>query len=160
MAVGFDLIQAVIAQLEANTAIQALFGDTWNQAAQTGTSKFFADLVDQVPLPYCQIEEGGESYEFMTASPRGTINFTSPGQMMFNIWASSRASARLLGFAVAQALNDAPLQWPAQNNTMVFRMSKSWFIPVNNPSGPGVPIVFHRAFVFDYEYSASLQIFS
>ena len=92
MAVGYDLIQAVIAQLEANSAIQTAFGDTWNQATQTGVAKFFADVVDQVPPPYCLIEEGGETYDFMTSDP--AINFTSPGQMSFRILrARSRAGS-------------------------------------------------------------------
>ena len=43
---------------------------------------------------------------------------------------------------------------------MYFRMSRSWFIPMTEPSGPNTAILFCRAFVFDYMYSASLQIFS
>lgn len=162
MAVGFDLIQAVIEQLETNSTVQIAFGSTWNQAAQTGVPKFFADLVDQVPAPYCLIEEGGETYDFMTKSgPIGQLEtaFTSPGQMSFRIFAPSRSQARQLGFVLAIALNDAPLVWPA-GETMVFRMSRSWFMPMTQPSGPNVSVLFCRAFLFDYMYSASLQDFA
>lgn len=162
MAVGFDLIQAVIEQLESSLMVQTAFGDTWNQATQTGVAKFFADVVDQVPPPYCLIEEGGETYEYMTHSgPTGQLayNFTSPGQMSFRIFASDRGQARQLGFAIAQSLNDAPLAWPA-GEEMLFRMTRSWFVPMTEPSGPNTAILFCRAFIFDYTYSASLQIFS
>jgi hypothetical protein len=163
VAVGFDLIQAVIQQLENNSVVQTAFGSTWNQAAQTGVPKFFADQVDQVSPPYCLIEEGGETYDFMTRSgPIGQLqtNFDSPGRMSFQIFAPGRGQARQLGFVIATALNDAPLSWPAENNTMMFRMSRSWFMPMTQPSGPGVATLFCRAFVFDYMYSASLQDFA
>lgn len=164
MAAGFDLIQAVIAQLEGNAPLQSLFGDTWNQAAQTGVSKFFADLVDQVALPYCLLEETSEQYQYMTRSGPSLnqmeVNFASNGQMRCLVFAESRASTRFLGFAIAQALNDAPLQWPGENDTMQFRMLRSRFIPMPDPSGPGVSVLFCREFFFEYDYSASLQIFS
>ena len=163
MALGFNLIEAVIAQLEGNGAVTGLFGDTWNQATQSGTAKFFADLVDQVPAPYCLIEEVGESYQFMTrAGPPGMVqrNFIATGQMSFKIFTEDRGDARFLGFAVAQALNDAPLSWPAENDTMEFRMGRSMFLPMTDPSGPNTAILFCRVFVFDYVYSASLEIFS
>jgi hypothetical protein len=162
VAVGFDLIQAVIEQLEFSSIIQIAFATNWNQSTQTGIPKFFADLVDQVPAPYCLIEEAGETYDFMTVGgPMGQLatNFTSPGQMSFTIFAPSRSQARRLGFVVALALNDAPLAWPA-GETMVFRMSRSWFMPMTQPSGPGVAVLFCRKFLFDYMYSASLQDFA
>ncbi len=170
MALGFNLIEAVIAQLEGNSAVAGLFGDTWvaewsdaqNDAAGN-VAKFFADLVDQVPAPYCLIEEVGESYQFMTrAGPPGMTqrNFIATGQMSFKIFASGRGESRHLGFAVAQALNDAPLNWPAENDTMEFRMGRSMFLPMTEPSGPNTAILFCRVFVFDYVYSASLEIFS
>lgn len=152
---AFDLVDAVVFALEANQAVTTLFGDTWNQVAQTGTSKFFTDLVDQVPLPYCLITEIGEQYAYMTGV-LGVINYRSTGRMQFDVFAASRASTRQLGNAVAKALNDYPLSWPDENNTMEFRMMSSQFIPVNDPSAPGVAIVFRRAFQFEYMYSAKL----
>lgn len=149
-----DLVDAVIAQLESVPAVTTAFGDTWNQQAQTGVAKFFTDIVDQVALPWCRITEMGETYEYMTAAQGGAVNFTSPGQLMFSIIAADRLQARQLGFLCAKALDDYPLKWPGQS-LMVFRIASSRF----NPSpdvGPGVPIVFNRVFIFNYEYSGSL----
>jgi hypothetical protein len=163
VAVGLDLIQAVIAQLESNSAVTGLFLDTWNQYGQIGVAKFFTDVVDQVPVPYCLIEEVGETYEFMTQSGvPGELShpFMSPGKMSFRIFAPTRILTRQLGYAVAICLNDAQLAWPSQGDTMLFRMSQSVFVPMTEPSGPGVAILFCRRFIFDYEYSASLEIYS
>lgn len=163
MAVGQDLIQAVVIQLNQSLAVETAFGETWNQGTQTGVAKFFADVVDQVAAPYCLIQESGEQYDYMTMSGMpGTTShpFMAKGQMMFSVFAASRLQARQLGYALAITLNDAPLAWPSENDTMNFRMGRSWFIPMAAPSGPGVAILFCRAFVFDYDYSSSLEIFS
>ncbi len=149
-----DLIDAVIAQLEATPAVTTAFGDTWNQATQTGISKFFGDLVDQVSAPWCQITEIGEAYNFMTAQVGDLISYTSAGQMTFSIWAPDRLQARQLGFVVYKALNDSQLFWPAQG-LMYFRMSSSSFQPQTS-TGPGVPLMFNRVFLFEYMYSGSL----
>jgi hypothetical protein len=159
----FSLIDSVIAWLEQDQAVIALFGDTWNQAPQTGMAKFFADVVDQVPLPYCLIQEIGETYQFQTMSGipgTQTHPFVAPGKMLFRIFADSREGTRQLGFAVARSLNDAPLAWPGESNEMVFRMGQSRFVPLSQPSGPNVPVIFCREFIFDYEYSASLEDFT
>lgn len=162
-----DLVRTVIAWLEQDQAVVSLFVDTWNQAGQIGVAKFFTDVVDQVPVPYCLIEEIGEEYQFNTESTStglpgaGAIEttFLSPGQMRFLIFAPSRAQTRQLGFAVARSLNDAPLAWPGVNNLMLFRVARSMFVPMTAPSGPGVSTLFCRQFVFTYEYSANLGAF-
>lgn len=165
MVTEYSIAQAVIAHLEQDQAVQSLFGDTWNQAAQTGIAKFFTDISDQVQAPYCVISEIGETYQFNTMSTTGPgggnieTSFLSPGQMLFKIFAGDRGQARQLGFSIAKSLNDAPLSWPVNKNTMLFRMNKSWFIEIGDPSGPGEPIVFCRAFLFDYTYSATLGDF-
>lgn len=164
MTTEFSIAAAVVAWLEQDQAVASLFGDTWNQATQTGVAKLFTDLIDQVPLPYCLIEEVGEQYQFMTESTQGpgdntTIPFMSPGQMKFTIFASDRGQTRQLGFAIAKSLNDAPLSWPTGENTMLFRMNRSLFVEMPAPSGPNVPVLFCRAFVFDYEYNATLGDF-
>jgi hypothetical protein len=163
-AVEYSIAVAVIEQLEADQAVMALFGGAWAQFNQSGVAKLFTDLVDQVPPPYCLIEEVGETYQFMSESTQGpsgetAIPFTSPGQMAFTIFAQDRGSCRQLGFAIAKSLNDAPLSWPVGENTMLFRMNKSWFIEMTAPSGPNVPVLFCRKFLFDYEYNATLENF-
>ncbi len=149
-----DLIDAVIAHLEGDQAVRSAFGDTWDQAAQTGVAKFFSDLVAQVDAPWCQIVEAGESYEYMTRAPGGVVNFTSPGTMLFSIHADSRVETRALGLVVAQSLEDANLQWEGQR-LMEFRLIRSQFNPLPQ-SGPGVPVIFNRVFFFEYVYSGSL----
>ncbi len=151
---ALDLIEAVIAQLESNSAVMTAFDSDWNQAAQTGTPKFFADLAEQVSSPWCVITEAGESYDFMTHTAGNVVNFTSPGQLIFSIFAGSRFQARQLGFVLAKCLNDAPLAWPLEE-LMVFRMSRSNFNP-QSQTGPDIPIIFNRVFAFDYMYSGSL----
>lgn len=163
MAVGLDLIQSVVEQLNQSLAIESAFSETWNQSAQTGVAKFFADVIDQVAPPYCLIKESGEQYDFMTMSGMpgmASHPFTAKGQMSFKVFAATRLQARQLGYALAETLNDAPLSWPSQNDTMLFRMGRSWFIPMTEPSGPGTAILFCRAFLFEYEYSASIEMFS
>jgi hypothetical protein len=150
-----DLIDAVIAQLEQDVAVTTAFGDTWNQVLQTGTAKFFADLADQVPAPYAVLQELDESYDYMTRVAGGVVNYTAPGQMQVDIWAPDRLQARQLGFVVAKSLNDAPLAWPDQT-LMEFRLIRSMFIPSPAGSGPGVPIMFHRMFLFEYVYSGAI----
>ena len=163
MVTEFSIAQAVIAHLETDQAVMALFGGAWNQAAQTGVAKLFTDLVDQVPAPYCVIEEIGEQYQFMTEStytPGNTvIPFVSPGQMKFTIFAPDRGQTRQLGFVIAKSLNDALLSWPVNENTMLFRMNRSLFVEMPAPSGPNVPVLFCRVFVFDYTYNATLGDF-
>lgn len=139
-----DLIDAVIATLEMDVQVDAAFG----------SEKFWADYAPQVDPPYCVIQELGETYDYMTAVTGNIINYTSPGQMMFSIYAPGRYQTRQLGELIAKALNDAPLKWP-QENTMIFRMVSSRFNPLP-PTGPGVPTVFNRIFVFEYTYSGSL----
>ena len=151
---ALDLIDAVIAHLEANTSLTTAFGDTWNSAIQTGVAKFFGDIVDQVALPYCQILEMGETYDYMTMAPGGSFSFTSPGQLMFSVTAADRYQTRELGFLIGKALNDAPLMWPGET-LMLIRMSKSQFA-TNINTGPAVPVIFNRVFIFDYEYSGVL----
>ncbi len=152
MAVPVDLIDAVIQVLEANTGVTQAFGDTWNQAAQTGVAKFFVDVADQVPMPYAVLQEAGENYEYMTRGHNG-INFTTPGsQIMVDIWNSNRFSLRELGFLIARALNDADLRWPDENNTMYFRLTRSSYVPTGE-TAPGAPVAFHRVFFFEYSYS-------
>jgi len=163
MAAGLDLVQAVIQELESNDAVTGLFQDTWNQYGQIGVAKFFTDIVDQVSVPYCLIEEIGEQYQFMTESgTKGNLShpFMAPGQMRFDIFAPTRLLTRQLGYAVAICLNDSSLMWPSQNDTMLFRMQSSMFVPMTAPSGPGVAILFCRRFIFEFQYSASLEIFS
>ena len=147
-----DLVDAVVELLEATPAVTTAFGDTWNQAAQTGVAKFFTDVVDQVPLPWCQIVELGETYDYMTIQDDGSIPFTSPGQMLFSVYAADRYQTRTLGMTIATALRDPTLIWPG-TNLMMFRIQSSRFQPVNQQVGPGVPIVFNRIFIFDYMYS-------
>ncbi len=116
-------------------------------------SKFFTDVADQVAPPYCVITEGGESYEYMMRGPGGVVNFTTPNsQMMFDIWASSRYVLRGLGFTIAKALDDANLAWPNENNTMLFRLTRSQYVPTGQ-TGVGTPVAFHRVFFFEYMYS-------
>jgi hypothetical protein len=153
--VPLDLVDAVIAQLESVPAVQNAFGDTWaTLGPPNGVSKFFTDIADQVPPPWCVISEVGETYEFMTAQMGDLIAFTAPGQLTFSIWAPDRYQARQLGLVCYKALNDHPLVWPAQS-LMQFRMMQSSFVP-NTSTGPGVPIMFNRIFVFEYMYSGSL----
>lgn len=149
-----DLVDAVIATLESNQQVTQAFGDTWNQSAQTGVAKFFGDVVDQVSLPWCQITEIGEQYDFMTAQAGNLISYLANGQMTFSIWAGTRFQARQLGVVVYKALNDARLQWPAQS-LMNFRMISASFVPVTDIT-PGMPTGFNRVFLFGYDYSGSL----
>ncbi len=151
---ALDLIDAVIAQLESVPAVTTAFGDTWDQVTQTGVAKFYSDPVDQIDPPWCQITEIGETYEFMTRAQGGLVNFTSPGQMTFSIWAADRLQARQLGIVIYKALNDYPLAWPG-DELMTFRMTSSHFVPTQS-TGPGVPIMFNRVFIFEYMYSGSL----
>lgn len=146
-----DLIDAVIAQLEASAAVTGAFGDTWNQVAQTGVAKFFADVAGEVAEPYAVLSEVGESYNYMTAIAGGRVNYTAPGQMRISIWAPDRYQARQLGLLVASTLNDAPLQWPGEDDTMLFRLAQSMFM--GKGVGVACPIVFNRVFIFEYEYS-------
>jgi hypothetical protein len=146
--VALDLIDAVIATLESVPAVTTAFGYS------PGVVKLFSDIVDQVDLPYCQILETGEKYEFMTASLSKVFNFISPGSLLFSITAADRFQTRELGFVIGAALNDAQLHWP-YDKLMYFRMSNSQFTP-NSDTGPGVPVVFNRVFVFDYTYQGSI----
>jgi hypothetical protein len=150
--VAQDLLDAIVSTLENNAAFTAAFGDTWNQAAQTGTAKVFADFADQFALPYAVLTETGETYEYMTHVSGGAVNFISPGQLQCDIWAAGRFQTRTLGWVVAKALNDASLVWPLENE-MHFRLVRSLFAPMPGQSGAGVPIVFHRVFYFEYTYS-------
>jgi hypothetical protein len=163
-ATEFDLVVAVIQTLEANQAVTNLFADTWNQYGQIGTAKFFTDLVDQVSVPYCLIEETGKSYQYMTPSgPVGSTAtpFLAPGQMQFDIFGPDRGTCRQLGNAVASALNDKPLSWAGQTQPiMEFRMIGSRFLPMTAPSGPNVPVLFCYRYTFEYMYAANLGDFS
>ena len=153
---GQDLIDAVVEALESDINVTGAFGDTWNQQLQTGVSKFFADISDQVPLPYCVIMEIGETYEYMTRASQDQVWFTSPGTMTFDIYASDRLETRQLGFVIGKSLNDNPLAWPVGGGeTMVFRMSKSQFLGMQQ-IGPQAPITFRRLFTFDYMYQGAL----
>ena len=147
-----DLLDAVIASLENNAAFNLAFGDTWNQAAQTGTAKVFADVADQVPVPYAILTEAGETYDYMTAVAGGAVNYTSQGTMQVDIWAADRYQTRTLGLVIGKTLNDGPVAWPLAN-TMSFRLARSMFVPAPGQSGPGVAIIFHRVFIFEYYYS-------
>jgi hypothetical protein len=147
-----DLLDAVIVTLEGNSGFTSAFGDTWNQAAQTGVAKVFADVADQVPLPYAVLTEIGESYEYMTSVANSQVSFTCTGQLQADIWAPSRYLTRTLGLTIATALNDDGLAWTG-GQIMMFRASRSLFLPAPGQSGPGVPVSFHRVFIFDYVYS-------
>jgi hypothetical protein len=147
-----DLLDAVIATLELNAGFTTAFGDTWNQAAQTGVAKVFADFSDQVAVPYSIVSEVGESYEYMTSVANSQVSFIATGQLVFDIYAAGRYQTRTLGLTIATALNDDALAWSGGTN-MVFRMDRSMFVPVPGQSGPGIPIMFHRVFTFSYVYS-------
>ncbi len=151
-----DLIDAVIGAIEAETAITEPFGDTWDQATQTGVAKFFADFAPSVDLPYCVIGELGETYDYMTRSAGGAVvNYTAPGQMMFSIFAAERLQARQLGFTIAKVLNDATLLLDSGEQVMEFRMIRSQFNPIPQV-GPGSPAVFNRVFIFEYMFQGAL----
>jgi hypothetical protein len=152
-----DLPAVLISLLEGSPLFNTAFGDTYNQQTQTGVPKVFCDFADQVPLPYCVITETGESYDYMTAV-EGKTNFTSVGKIRFDIYAGNRFQTRTLGFTIAGVLNDAPIYWAGINDEMLFRMESSQFVPTVDPSGPDVPIMFRRVFIFGYEYSSSLPI--
>lgn len=146
---ALDLIDAVLETLEANEAIVEAFGIT------ADTHKFYGDVVDQVPLPYCQIMEVGEQYQYMTrAGPVGPINYIATGNMQFVIWNPARAGLRSLGMLIGQALNDAALVWPAET-TMEFRMMNS-SLGTHGDTGPLQPIKFSRIFTFEYVWSSNL----
>ena len=153
-----DLIDAVIANLESNPAVQSAFGDTWNETTQAGIPKFYADVADSVPLPSCVLTEIGETYQYMTHSV-GLINFTAPGQMAFSVYAADRYQARALGVLIGWSLNDAPVAWqpPASPEViMLFRMANSRLNPIGAVA-PQQPIVFNRVFMFEYEYQGRIS---
>ena len=152
-----DLFQAVIAQLAATPAVVTAFGDTWNDGTQSGTSKFFCDFAGQATEPYLVAYEVGESYQFMTRTAGLSLaDYLANGQMAIRIWQSDRQQARAMGVLVAAALNDqeAAITWTG-GTLMSLRMSQALFVPIGAP-GPGVPTVFNRLLVFDYEYSSSI----
>ncbi len=153
---ALDLIDAVIVTLEGTEAVTSAFGDTWNPATQTGVPKFFGDFADQVPLPWCLLQEVGENYQYMTrGGPVGPINLIATGNMQFVIWASTREALRPLGLLIAKALNDAPLRWPNENSTMEFRMMNS-SLSATGDVGPASPTEFSRVFSFEYVWSSTL----
>ncbi len=150
-----DLIDAVIATLENDLLVTEAFGDTWDQATQTGVSKFAADYAPQVDPPYCVIGELGERYDYMMRAAGGVVNFTAPGMMAFSIFAPGRYQSRMLGITIAKALNDAQLTLDSGEIVMEFRLINSSFNPV--PAvGPGAPAVFNRVFMFEYTFQGSL----
>jgi len=145
-----DLVDAVIFQLKSVQQVTAAFGDTWNQQAQSGVAKFFNGVADQVPSPYCVITEAGETYDYMMRVAGNEVSFTSPGNLIFSVFASSAVLARNLGFLCGKALNDYPLQWPG-DEAMSFRVANSRLNPVTD-IGAGQATVFNRVFTFAYEW--------
>lgn len=150
-----DLIDAVIATLENDAAVTEAFGDTWDQAAQTGVAKFFADYAPSVDTPYCVIGELGERYDYMMRARGGVVNFTAPGTMAFSIFAAGRLEARMLGMTVAKSLNDASLTLDSGEIVMEFRLINSLFNPIPQ-TGIVAPTVFNRVFIFEYMFQGSL----
>lgn len=159
---ALSLVDAIIETLESSTLFTTAFGDTWDQQTQTGVAKIFADMASQVPFPYVVITETGESYEYMTRSVGNVVNYMANGQLLFDIFAEDRYQVWQLGGVLAKALNDSNLYWPGENvdittnAPMYFRMASSQYIPTTDPAGPGVPIVYHRQFMFMYTYSGEL----
>ncbi len=151
-----DLLDAIIVTLEANAGFTTAFGDTWNQSAQTGTAKVFADVADQVPPPWAVLTETGETYDYMTSVAGHQVSFTSPGQIMCDVWATDRYQTRVLGLTITAVLNDDPVVWVG-GQIMLIRLVRSMFLPAPGQSGPGAPIMFHRVFIFEYVYSGVMN---
>jgi hypothetical protein len=158
-----DLVAAVVAALEANATVTTAFQDTWNQSGQTGTAKFFTDVMDQVPIPGCVVTEPNEEYEFMTSTtsnPETTAGVVVlvTGIHAFDIFASARQLTRTLGFYVINALNDYPFS-VTNVQLMYYRMRRSSFqLPAPDLGGPAVPIIFRRQFIADYQFTTLLSL--
>lgn len=148
-----DIMDAVLQALRlSNCAV--LFGDTWNASQQIGIQKFFADWSDQTGYPQAVVNEPGETYQFMTAAGGNEIPYLADGTLTITVYASDRYEARQLGKSIGRALNDARLSWIGERLLML-RMRGASFIP-NPPTGPGIPTVFVRQVVFDYEIQGVL----
>lgn len=146
-----DLVDAVLDTLRASPCA-ALFGDTWN--GTSGTQKFFADYASETADPQLIIFEPGETLTFMSPGVGNNRPYLADGTLQVSIFSSSRYTARTLGQAVANALNDAAMTW-FNAQLIGFRLVQQGFIPIP-ATGPGIPQVFNRILTFQYEYSGSL----
>lgn len=150
-----DICDAVITQLR-NSPCAALFGDTYVQGVTPpGVMKFFADWAGDTPIPWLAVEEIGESYEYMTAQSGSLYSYIATGQTVISIFHNSRAQARLLGVAVAAALDDQNMIWAGFDNLMLFRLVTARFEP-DSDVGPGSATIFKRVLIFNHQYSGAL----
>jgi hypothetical protein len=151
---ALDLTDAVLQRLRGSPCA-AMFGDTWNPAAQSGVQKFFSDYNPGLDEPYLVLREPQETRQYMTASEGDYRPFIATGTLQVSIYAPDRTQARELGEQVRFYLDDAPLTWNRCVNLMYFRLNPAAFVPTPT-TGPDTPSVFHRILVFEYTFQGAL----
>lgn len=131
-----DLVAAVVSQLASTPSTAIAFG------GGTGRAKFFSDeAVGSPTLPYLVVTENQITQDPESPAADGSVSYIGTGELVVDVYATTKSQAKSLRDDVIAALTDANLT-NQQTNVLYFRQAR----PVSPPK-PGVNVGVPQSYV-------------